>query len=66
MNIVCLGTDKGHEPLAWTEDDVSVRELRKVFKKFKPDGDVKYAIVLGYTRFYDTKSEAKISLPEFK
>lgn len=51
-----------YELLAWTNTNLSRRELKRACKKFKHDGE---AFICPYYRFYNNSRDARCQLPRY-
>ncbi|EPX84798.1 hypothetical protein [Salipiger mucosus] len=64
--VLCLRLDDGTvQPLAWTDIDLSKKEIRRATRKFRKDADVEGSCLLPVSRLYDTAAEAKNELPRY-
>lgn len=56
-------TDGQIAPLAYTQRDISDKELRRLTRKFRKDSDFAYGICINWRRLYSRKEEFKTTLP---
>ena len=65
-NVVGLKLNDGRvQPLAWTQNRLSVKQLRKACRKFRFDPDVSEPISLSWWRLYQSVREMKRELPRY-
>lgn len=64
----CIGiiVNGGYIPMAWVEDELSHKKLKKTFKKYRNDTDFIRPFQLSWYRFYNSKQEMKADLPMLK
>ncbi|PCJ96648.1 MAG: hypothetical protein COA52_01200 [Hyphomicrobiales bacterium] len=64
--ILALEIDDGkYQPLAWTKDKLSNKQLRSVLKKFKKDKDVIRVLSMCWNCLYRNIKEAKSELSQY-
>lgn len=53
------------QPLAWSQEKPSKKEIRRATKKFMKDADVAEPYCAPWNRLYSTKEQMKSELPAF-
>lgn len=60
IQIICIHTtDHRYAPLAWTDREISDKEVRRLTKRFKTDIDFLKGVVLPWNRLYNSLDETK-------
>lgn len=60
IRILCIHTDdRTYQPLAWTDREISKKEIRRLVRKFRTDADFLNGAVLNWSRLYSSLAEVK-------
>ena len=63
--VLCLKNDKGElEPLAWTPEKLSTRQVRRSVRKFRKDKDIVDWGCAHWSRLYSSISEMRCEIPQ--
>lgn len=60
VRVICIHVgERTYAPIAWTDREVSKKNLRRYVRKFRRDADFLKGAVLDWSRLYDSMSEVK-------
>lgn len=64
----CVGlrVQDGWVPIAWCEERLSKKNLKRVLRKFRNDSDLLDFFQMNWCRFYSDKQEMKVNLPKLE